>query len=106
MLKVMASEAANLISRSPGSTAADTGTMGRPMGRPHTPPRAGATPSTSTSAAELHGPRCPASLSAVRRTKRAGTGGKLAVLAVLSSAHWPLPAGAPQDVPSRLTEIE
>ena len=70
VLKFMASYAANVSSRSPGRTAAETGTIGSPMGGSQLPPlpAAGATPRTSISAAELHGPRPPASLSAVRRT--------------------------------------
>src|SRR4051794_32545608 len=67
-------------------------------------PAAGATPRTSISAAELHGPRPPASLSAVSRTYRADTPAKVAVFGVGSSAHSPVAAGVPHDVPLVLTD--
>src|SRR5215831_11430517 len=58
------------------------------------------------SAADVHGPRLPASVRAVSRTYRAETLLKIACFEVSSSAHVPLTTGVPQLTPSRLKEIE
>ena len=58
-----------------------------------------------TSAALLHGPRPPASVSAFNRTYLAELLGKLTTFVVESSANWPVATGLPQVVPSVETWI-
>src|SRR5215510_12509866 len=58
------------------------------------------------SAADVYGPRLPASVRAVSRTYRAETVLKTAVFRVLSSAQVPATTGFPQFCPFMLTEIE
>lgn len=83
-----------------------TGTRGNPVTGPQEPDTAGSLgPLSRISAAELQGPRCPASLRATSRTYRAETVRvKVAVFAVASSFQWPLATGASNEVPSRLVE--
>src|SRR3954452_7845119 len=50
--------------------------------------------STTISAADDHGPRSPASVSAVRRTYRAESGGKTTAFSAAVSAHVPVATGA------------
>ncbi len=61
-----------------------------------------ARPSRLISAALDHGPRLPASVRAVSRTKRAMRGSKVTVWAVPTSANAPVAAAAPHVVPSVL----
>src|SRR5215471_14336535 len=75
-------------------------------GRGNAGPSGGPSLSRPISAADVHGPRLPASVRAVSRTYRAETTLKTACLADLSSAQVPLATGAPQFIPFRLTEIE
>src|SRR5215469_8068940 len=66
----------------------------------------GGSPKRTISAADVQGPRLPASVRAVSRTYRHRTPPNTAVFRVLSSAQVPVAAGEPQFVPSLLTEIE
>jgi len=76
-----------------GSWAAPTGTIGKPIVGPHEPPRFGAgngsPPVRLISAAELHGPRLPASVVAVSRTYCASTGGNTTVWVAGLSPNFP-----------------
>src|SRR5215467_16352323 len=105
LLKFMVSSAENVSSLLFGSMTALTGTSGKPMGALHLPPAAtvGAGPWMLISAADVCGPRLPASVRAVSRTNLADTGGKTAYFIVWSSAHVPEVTGAPQVLPSLLT---
>src|SRR5215469_8240070 len=91
VLKAMPSKAENVSSLLFGSMTALTGTMGKPIGAVHAPPTAavGAAPWMLISAADVHGPRLPASVRAVSRTNLADTEGKTAYFIVWSSAHVP-----------------
>src|SRR4051794_1313677 len=82
--------------------------MGSPIGGAQLPaaPAVGATPRTSTSAADVQSPRFPASLQAVNLTYRAGTAGNVAVFTVWSSGQVPVVTGVPHVVPSALTATE
>ena len=64
-----------------------------------------ARPSRLISAALDHGPRLPASVSAVSRTNRAIRGSKVTVCAVLTSAKLPVAAAAPHVAPSVLVSM-
>src|SRR5215469_8349060 len=75
-------------------------------GRGNADPSGGPLLSRPISAADVHGPRLPASVRAVSLTYRAETAPKTARFADLSSAQVPLTTGVPQFTPSRLTEIE
>src|SRR5258708_25069332 len=66
----------------------------------------GGSPNRPISAADVQGPRLPASVRAVSRTYRHETPPNATVFRVLSSAQVPVATGAPQFCPSRLTEIE
>src|SRR5258707_693405 len=85
-----------------------TGTRGKPIGALHSPPTAavGAGPWRLISAADVHGPRLPASVKAVSRTYRQGTLLKTAIFRDLPSAQVPVATGVPQFIPFMLTEIE
>src|SRR5215469_979134 len=104
-LKAVSARAEKVSSLLFGSMTALTGTMGKPIGALHWPPAAadGAVPWILISAADVHGPRLPASVRAVSRTNLADTGGKAASFVVRSSAHFPVATGEPQLVPSLLT---
>src|SRR5215469_391922 len=69
-------------------------------------PTGGSPPNRPISAADDHWPRLPASVKAVSRMYRAETLPKTAVFWDLSSAQVPMATGAPQFIPSMLTEIE
>jgi hypothetical protein len=89
-----------------GSMAAAAGTSGKVIGalhRPMTGPVCG--PRTLISAALVHWPRAPASVSPVSRTYRACVPVKVAVFAALVSAQVPVAAGVPQVVPSVLSSM-
>src|SRR5215469_17476070 len=105
--KAILSTAEKVSSLSSGSMTALTGTIGKPIGALHLPPTPadGASPRTLTSAADVHGPRLPASDSAVSLTNLADTGAKTAYLLVASSAQVPA-ATCRQTRPSRLTATE
>src|SRR5215813_5345663 len=105
LLKDMVSSAENVSSLLLASMTALTGTRGKPVGALHLPPAAavGAGPWTLISAADVHGPRLPASVRAVSRTNLADTAAKTASFIVRSFAHVPVLTGKPQLVPSLLT---
>ena len=105
LLEDMASSAENVSSLLFGSMTALTGTMGKPMGALHLPPAAtaGAGPWILISAADVDGPRLPASVRAVSRTNLADTAGKTASFVVRLFAHVPVATGEPQSVPLLLT---
>src|SRR3712207_183188 len=88
-----------------GSCAAATGTSGKPTGALHVP-RDGTTeplgPSRLISAALLHGPRLPASDSAVSRTYRAVAGGNTTVCRAALSGNEPAAIRDVHVVPSVL----
>src|SRR5690242_4596548 len=69
-------------------------------------PIGGSPPDRPIAAADVSGPRPPASVRAVSRTYRAETVLKAAVFRDLSSAQVPVTTGATQVVPFMLTEIE
>src|ERR1700735_3849536 len=91
VLYAMSSYAEKVSSLSLGSITALTGTIGKPIGAVQLPPVAalGATPLMLISAADVHCPRWPASLSALSLTNRADRGGKIAYFAEALSAHLP-----------------
>src|SRR5258708_2081439 len=66
----------------------------------------GGSPNRPISAADVQGPRLPASVSAVSRTYRPRTPPNTTVFSVLSSAQVPEVTGKSQFFPSRLTETE
>src|SRR5258706_12083470 len=66
----------------------------------------GGFPNRPISAADVQGPRLPASVRAISRTYRHETPPNTAVFIVISSAQVPFATGAPQFCPSRLIEIE
>lgn len=84
-----------------------TGTSGKPVTRPQEPCTAGlAGPLRRISPAEVHGPRPPASLVTVSRTKRACSARvKVAVLTVSSSRQVPAATGVPKVEPSVLVAM-
>src|SRR5215471_18100955 len=101
----MPSTAENVSSLLFGSMTALAGTMGKPIGAVQEPPadEAGAAPWTLISAADVHGPRLPASVRAVSRTNLADFAGKVEYFVVWLSAHFPEATGEPQVFPSTLT---
>src|SRR5215468_8081364 len=105
LLEDMVSSAENVSSLLFGSRAALMGTRGKPVGALHLPPAAavGAGPWTLISAADVHGPRLPASVRALSRTNLADTAGKTASFMARLFAHAPVATGEPQLVPSLLT---
>lgn len=85
-----------------------TGTSGKPVIRLQEPWTAGLEgPLRRISPAEVHGPRPPASLVTVSRTKRADAARvKVAVLTVSSSRQVPVATGVPKVTPSVLVAME
>src|SRR5919107_4240825 len=65
----------------------------------------GGLPMRDSSAADAQSPRLPASVNAVRRTKRAGTGGKTTTFCRWSSFHVPVATAELHAVPSVLVVI-
>ena len=66
----------------------------------------GGSPTRESSAADDHGPRLPASVNAVRQTKRTGTDGKATTFSRAPSSHVPVATAELQVVPSVLVVME